>query len=706
MNFKIITSIFITLFFISNLNFAQINYDTVKAGKYDMGKMWTFDNPPVKYFKSEYGFTPSENWLEKARLSALKFATYCSASFVSEDGLIMTNHHCGRGAILQTQKENEDLLKDGFNANNLNDERKIPDLFVDQLVMIEDVSAKFKSEMDKGKSDEEKSKLKYAFIDQLEEEYSKNTGLICKVVQLYNGGKYSIYGYKRYNDIRLVFSPEFQIASTGWDQDNFTYPRYELDFMFFRAYDENGNPAKIENFYKWNSEGAQPGEPIFVVGNPGKTGRLQTVAQLEFLRDEQHPLISQRLNGVYDAYFYMYQKYPERESELLNMVMSVGNSKKVYEGILNGLRDNYLMAKKKDFERTMRNEIKSSKKLNSKYGDIFDEIEKANNDKKKFIKEMMAYNLSPFFSSQHFVIARDLSSYALKSKMTNGAEKSKNENADSILNKIYPKNFDEELQKIILTSQIKFLIETLGNENELVKNLTGGNKGEAAVNYALQNSILNDKEKVRNLISQGPDAILNSNDPFINFAQESQSKLLDIRNEYQKIAATEEVNNQLLGEAIYEIYGDQIPPDATGTLRIADGVIKGYEYNGTIAPAKTTYYGLYDRFYSFGGKTYPWGLPELWKKKPAELDLKTPLNFASTNDIIGGNSGSAIVNKDLEVIGLVFDGNMESLPGDFIYTTETNRAVAVDSKGLLEAIKDVYKAQNLADELINGKLKR
>jgi len=339
------------------------NLDTVKAGKFDMGKMWTFDNPPLDYFEKEYGFKPSEEWLDKARKSALKFGGGCTASFVSEDGLIMTNHHCGRDVMLKVQKQDEDLFKDGFISNSPEEERLIPDLYVDQLLLIEDVTDEIKTAINAGADDIEKIKLKNQKIKETEKVYSEKTGLMCRVIPLYNGGKYSLYGYKRYGNIKLVMAPEFNIASTGWDYDNFTYPRYELDFMFFRAYDDSGKPIKVKDYFKFNSEGSKENEPIFVIGNPGRTGRLQTMAQLEFKRDYQYPNLAGWFKDIYSVYFDLFNKYPERESELLNMVMGIGNTKKVYEGTLAELKNEYLIAKKKDFEKTFRQKVKDRKSV-------------------------------------------------------------------------------------------------------------------------------------------------------------------------------------------------------------------------------------------------------------------------------------------------------------------------------------------------------
>ena len=548
-----------------------VNLDTVKAQKFDNGKMWTFDFPPLDYFQSEYGFRPTQEWLDNVRMSALRFADYCSASFVSEDGLIMTNHHCGRESVSQVEKEGEDLKKDGFTAMKIEDERKVPGLFVDQLIKIIDVTKEIQSAIDKGKDIEEKDDFKFKKTTEIESRYKEGTSVVCQVVSLYNGGVYSAYVYKRYNDVRLVFAPEDNAGFFGGDPDNFTYPRYTLDCTFFRAYDEAGNPLKAKNFFRWSSNGAAPGEPIFVVGNPGSTSRLLTVSQLEFKRDITDPLILNYINNFVDSLYKVIAANPDKEKELNNELFNYTNSQKVYKGTLKGLNDGVLMARKKDFEKKFIQAVNGNEKLKAKYGNVWNDISELVKQKRE----------------------------------------------------IYEKNKN-------------------GDFRTLYRKL-------------------------------------------------------------QELGTKEEYYNQILGRAIYDVYGTKIPPDATFTLRISDGVIKSYDYNGTMAPPNTTFYGMLDRYFSFE-KKYPWDLHQRWLNPPAEFDFGTPLNFISTNDIIGGNSGSPMINKNSEIVGLIFDGNIESMPGEFIYSSDVPTTVSVDSRGLLEAINDMYNLKRIGSELVNGKI--
>lgn len=555
----------ISVLFTINIQAQRTIYNPLDLSKVefsfdDFGSMWTFDAVPLQKYEKEYGFTPDQKWLNNVQKSALQFGRGCSGSFVSANGLIMTNHHCIRGRLKSIEKEGENLMQDGYYAKTLGDERRFKGLYVDQLISITDVTGVIRKAMAKGKTDQEKVNLKDKKITELIKKHAKKTGLTCKVVTLYNGGKYSLYAYKRYNDIRLVMAPDVQIAATGWDWDNFTYPRYELDFAFCRAYDENGKPVKIENYFTWSKKGAAVGEPLFIIGRPGNTDRLLSMKELEYFRDVKYPKVLNIFNDRYNKSFREFENNPDNKAERLGKLLSVANGRKVYAGLLMSLNDQYIMTKKYDFENKLKAKVKADEKLNKEYGHIWDEI-------------------------------------------------------SSIIDKI--------------TSNPK-------NQGELKSSL--------------------------------------------------------------------ELLNQKLGRLIFEVYRNQIPPDATLTLRISDGVIKDYEYNGTIAPGKTTYFGLWDRYYSFGQKDYPWGLHDRWKKVPEGLDLSIPIGFASTNDMVGGNSGSAVINKNAEIVGLIHDGNLESLAGAFIFLSENNRAVATDSWGLMEALKLVYKTDRLVYELENGKM--
>ena len=698
---KITSLLFFILF--TNLITAQTNYginpDTVKAQKFDMGKMWTFENPPLDYFEKEYEFKPTAELLEKFQKSALKFGNGCSASFVSEDGLIMTNHHCVRGILPNVQKDEENILRDGFFANTLEDERTVPSLKVEQLIIIKDVTKEIQSAMDEVKSDSNKINVRDQKIDELKKEYSKqNPELVFKVISLYNGGKYSLYGYKVYDDIRLVFVPELFVAKLGGDPDNFTYPRYGLDCAFLRAY-ENGKPIKSDFYFGWSNEGVVEDQPVFVVGNPGSTDRINTMAQIEYARDVRYPMIVGMFQSMYNIYEKMVTETNAEDFNLIARLYSFGNALKVYSGTYKALLDPFLIARKKDFEKNFRTAVNNNTELNKKYGNIWNEIENSRNLARKDANKIYAYTIG-FYSPQYFFIARNLINYAKQLK-NNEITKEK---YDSLSAQLFPKNLDEELQKQLLHIQLNIIKNNLPDNHKIVKELIGDKTIEHAAKDIIAKSELTNNKKLLELAEGGYESVLNSSDPFIFYILNTQDELKKMQDENQARNNKEEILNQMLGEVLYKVYGDAIPPDATGTLRLADGIVKGYDYNGTRAPIKTTFYGALDRYYSFD-KKFPFNLPDYFENLPKEFDPSTPLNFVSTNDIVGGNSGSAVVNTQAQIVGLAFDGNIESLPSNFIYTTEANRTVCVSALGMMEAIRDLYKATRLSDELSNGRMK-
>jgi len=680
----------------------ETNPDTVKAQRFDMGRMWTFDNPPVKYFKSEYNFQPDNKWLEKARKAALRLGNGCSASFISEDGLVMTNHHCVRGIVNSVAKENENLLRDGFSANSFSEERRLEGLTVSQLVLIDDVTIELRKAMDNGKDDEEKVILRDMKEREIKNRYAeKDNSLSYEVLSFYNGGKYSVYGYKIYNDVRLVFVPDLRTAKPGGDYDNFTYPRHGLDCAFLRAYEE-GKPAKTPDYFKWNEHGAEVGEPIFVVGNPGNTDRIKTMKQIEYDRDVFYPAYVDLLAKIYNAHLDEVNRTNAEDYNLIARLYSIGNSLKVLQGTLKSLNNPVLMARKQDFENNFRNAVNSKETLKSRYGRAWDEISDLTDEAKAGARELSAFSLPSFYNSEYLNIARNAVKYANEAAYS-GSEKTKS--PDYLADTYYPAGFNFNLQDKVLAAQIDFYYSRLGADNPLIIKLTGGKTGMDAVDYIKDKSSLTSKEKIKDFFLQPADSILNSNDPLIRFIREGEARYAELKIKNNAVQAKLEMNEQLLGRALFEVYGEAIPPDATGTLRISDGVIESYPYNGTIAPTHTTFYGLLEKYYSFE-KKFPFNLPAVWEKLPDDFDLSVPLDFICTNDIIGGNSGSPVINRNLEIVGLAFDGNYESLADKYIYTTEQRRTICVHPKGMLEAIRHLHKFSRLGDEITTGKAEK
>ncbi|MGD1046604.1 MAG: S46 family peptidase [Bacteroidota bacterium] len=677
----------------------HINLEKVQAGQFDTGKMWTFDFPPMDYFAKTYNFTPSKEWFEKARLSTLRLPN-CTASFVSEDGLVMTNHHCARAALDSVNREGEQLAEAGFYAATLNDERKASNIFIDQLLIMEDVTKEVQQAFDSGTTDNTRIENRMAKMQEIQIRYTAKyktsapqDSMVFSVVSFYNGGRYSLYGYKRYIDVRLVYAPEDAMAFFGGDPDNFTYPRYDFDCAFFRVYD-NGRPLKTANFFRFSQDGAQEGDAVFVIGNPGRTNRLKTVAQLEYLRDVIYPSSIETYEKVGTIYSSYIAVHPDAKLKYLNTIYGLENSRKAITGYLNGLLDPVLMAKKKDFEKKFQNAILDKPALTMKYGDPWSDIA-------QYQAELTA--LYPKFDALRFR-GRNFPKYlSLTADLINTANQSKDSIADSTRTKFYPSHVTPEVEKQLLTFRLSIMERALAGTDEAFDKLMAGRTPEKAAEDLSANSIIASKEKTQVLLAGTPEAILNSNDPLIAFVVAEQRHVKEIQKRYNSINEKLQACEQILGNAMYEVYGTQIPPDATFTLRIADGIVKGYEYNGTIAPPVTTFYGLYDRYYSFGMKD-PWKLSERWMNPPAAFNMNTPMNFVSTNDITGGNSGSPLINKNLEVVGLAFDGNIESLPGDVIFDDTKNRTVSVHSTGLLEGLEKIYKTERIVKELRAGKI--
>jgi hypothetical protein len=668
-----------------------------KAGKFDTGRMWTFDYPPVDYFKTTYGFTPDKEWFEKARLGALRLPG-CTSSFVSEDGLVMTNHHCARGALAAVAKEGEKLVTEGFYARTLDEERKSPVTYVDQLVLIQDVTTDMQAAFDSGTSDSAKTNNRIAkqgeIMRMYAAKYKKSNpadSMVFTVYSFYNGGRYSLYGFKRFTDVRLVFAPEEEIAFYGGDPDNFTYPRYDFDVSFFRVY-ENGKPYRTKNFFPFSKNGAAEGEAVFVIGNPGTTNRLNTVAQLETLRDYTFPFALETLGSRLRALNSYVEKHPDKRYDYINTIFGIANSLKAVTGYLGGLKDPVLMAKKVDFEKNFRSAVTGNAQLSAKYGDPWDEIAGYERGTQSMRPEGSALNTRNW--STTLSLATGLIDFATGQTDFRGRPAMKPP---------FPRNYAPEVEKMLLTDQLTFMQKTFAETNEAFNNLMAGRTPQQAADAIISSSVFGSKEKYEAFSAGKQDEIMKSNDPVMVFAKYAVAQSSELQAQMRAIAAKQQPLLALLGKAMYDVYGTSIPPDATFSLRIADGVVKGYEYNGTLAPIYTTFYGMYDRYYSFGKKD-PWNLPARWANPPADFKMSTPLDFVSTNDIIGGNSGSPVLNKKLEVVGLIFDGNIESLPGNVIFDETKNRSVSVHSSGIIEGMDKIYKAERIAKELRAAKI--
>ncbi|GAB3930717.1 S46 family peptidase [Larkinella terrae] len=699
---------------------ATLNPDTVKAGQFDMGKMWTFDTPPQEYFQKTYGFTPDQKWFDEVRLSSLRFADYCSASFVSASGLVMTNHHCARESGTGVQRKGENLNATGFFAKTLAEERKVENLYVDQLLKIEDITTRVQASMSSGKTEAEQLQLREREFASIKQEFGNQPewkGLELQTITFYNGGRYALYGFKRYNDVRLVLMPELDLGFFGGDPDNFTYPRYALDFSFFRVYD-NGKPLKTTHFFKFNPNGIREGEPVFVTGNPGSTERLKTVAELEFDRDLKIPYILQLLRNRADA-LQVYNAKAKSDS-IQNEIFSFENSLKAYGGQLEGLRDPYLIARKGAFEQQFKADAQrleggrgqgrlstgSGKKTETANGSasgatgsrfdvnlkLWDNIASNVSELRKYYKDNTYLSPSELSRGDLLVFAHLLVTYADVARQNPGRAEQVKELLQT------PKLTDRALEEAYLAAHLSEAQAALGNDDPYVKAALNGKSPKEAAAYLMNNTKMNDQGYINDLVTKGPAAISGDNDPLLALARISVPRYQEASAATKAIAGRQTVLRSNLGRLLYEVYGTGIPPDATFSLRINDGIVKGFPYNGTMAPYQTTFSGLYDRYYSFNGK-FPWSLPKRWLNPPAEL-LRQPMCFVSTNDIIGGNSGSPLINKNREAVGLAFDGNMESLPGSFIFVPDKNRTVSVNTGAIVASMRYIYKAERLVKELV------
>ncbi|HEX5625700.1 MAG TPA: S46 family peptidase [Saprospiraceae bacterium] len=664
--------------------------DLTKPQRFDFGKMWTFENPPKEWFKEAYNFTPDDSWYDDVRKSSLRFASWCSASFVSPNGLIMTNHHCSRDVITPLQKEGENFEKNGFYAATLSEERKAEGLFVEQMIIAEDISKRILDEMDKAKTDQERKVNQDSALARAVREYQTRDawkGLRIQAVSFYSGGRFSLYGYKKYNDIRLVMIPENDLGYFGGDPDNFTYPRYALDYTFWRAYDENGNPMNTSaNYFKFKIEGAAENEPVFVIGNPGNTERYRTFKQFEYDRDIRFPAQLEMLKNRVAIMQKEYDKNPN--TDLLNDIFGLSNSIKAFTGILGGLKNPDLLARKKNME----DEIRSKTKLKGE--DPWVEMENIMQGLRKYGSAVTLLGPSPI-KGKAVNLMHALAKYEKTLNMPDQAAA-----LDKIRMEIkdIAKDLNTEKEKTYLEVFLGEIKKLEHPDFKYADQILDGKSPEKVAQKMLDKTDFADSDKLEKILAKDADKFKKFNDPLLDAARIIAPRYQEAVSAFQGSTTRRRALEAKIANAVFNVKGSsQLPPDATFTLRLADGVVKAYDYNGTTAPYKTTFFGLFDRYYSYNHK-YPWSLPEKWLNPPMEL-LKAPINFVTTNDIIGGNSGSPIINRNKEAVGLIFDGNIESLPGNFIFDEKTNRSVAVHAGGIYAALKYIYKADRLVSEL-------
>ncbi|HUA59877.1 MAG TPA: S46 family peptidase [Verrucomicrobiae bacterium] len=659
--------------------------------------MWTFDNPPTKLLQERYQFTPTQQWLDHVRLSCVRMNDGGSGSFVSANGLVLTNHHVARGQLQKNSTREHDYLRDGFYAATPDQEMKSPDLEVNVLVSLENVTARVNEAVGKAKSPKEEFAARRAVIAEIERESQQKTGLRSDVVTLYQGGEYWLYRYRKYTDVRLVFAPEQQAAFFGGDSDNFTYPRYDLDMALFRVYD-NGKPLQTKDYLKWNLTGAADKELVFVAGHPGSTKRLQTTSQLELERDITEPAM---LN-LYKARIAVLRSYstlgPEQARQAGSLIFSLENSQKAYRGRLQGLLDKSVMDKKLKEDADFKARVIANAEWKAAYGGAWDAIAAADSKFRSRAKEFRYRALNSALAN----IAQDIVQYVAEIKKPDGERLNTYHDAqlDTLkLSMFSPARIYPELEIARMAGALQQALSELGPNDPFVKAALAGRTPQDAAAAIINNSKLADPAVRKQLVDGGEQAVAASTDPLI-----VQARQLDpLRREFthwmeDNVTSVEQRAGEQLGKARFAVYGRNTYPDATFTLRLSYGAVEGYPMNGTVAPPKTTFFGLFDRAASFNFEA-PFNLPARYSEGRDKLNLSTPLDFVTTNDIIGGNSGSPVINRAGELVGLVFDGNIESLVGDFVYDPAANRTVAVHSAGMAEALRKLYNAPALVKEL-------
>ena len=659
--------------------------------------MWTFDRAPVQTIQQRYGFNVTTQWLDHLRLSSVRFPEG-SGSFVSPNGLVLTNHHVALDELQKISTPQKNYVAEGFYATTRAEEVKAADAELDVLMSTEDVTARVAGAAAKASNAQAALETRKAEIARIEKESLDKTGLRSDVVVLYQGAQYWLYRYKKYTDVRLVFAPEQQMAFFGGDPDNFTYPRHDLDFAIFRVY-ENGQPIRSDQYLKWNAKGAGDQELVFVTGHPASTDRDDTVAELETERDVIYPaslkVVRRRI-----AALRRYSSLGAEQARQANArIFGLENALKAYTGEYSGLIDPKILAKKSSDEKILRDQVAKKPEWQAKYGSAWAAIQRAQEIRRREYKherfgQLRGSSLAP--------LGLTFVQYAAEIGKPDGDRLDGFHESQLATLKFQlssPAPYYPPLEQALLADALQESLEELGANDPFIKAALGGKSPGDAAAALIGGTKLGDQAVRKALLDGGAAAINASMDPLIVLGRaidpimRAAQKLRD-----REVTSVQSAAREKIGQARFAVFGTAAYPDATFTLRLSYGTVGGYPMNGTKAPYKTTFAGLFDRSAGFDNKP-PFELAPRFVQKRAQIDMSTPLDFVTTNDIIGGNSGSPVVNRAGELVGLIFDGNIESLVGRFVYEQEKNRAVAVHAGAIVHALRTVYDAGALADEL-------
>lgn len=661
--------------------------------------MWPFNNVPTAYLKKTYGWAPDQRWLDHQRLAAVRFNNGGSGAFVSANGLVLTNHHVGANCIQKISSPEHDYIKTGYRAKGAAEEAPCPDLELNVLEGIRDVTREVSANVRAGMTDAQVLDSQKQQQARLEKECNERTGLRCNVITLYAGGEYDLYQYKKYTDVRLVAAPEEKIAFFGGDPDNFTYPRWDIDFAIFRIY-EGGKPFRPKEWLAWKTAGPKDGELVLVAGNPGSTERLETLAELEAARDWMYPdavaFLVRRQKLLKD----FMAESPENDRIGKRVLWGVENTLKAFRGKLSSLQEPKLIAKKSADEKSLQARVASDPKLAAAAGawDAIAAAEKAY--RVRYARDIAVMRV--LASAPTLVTARGVVQYAAERAKPNEQrlEEFRDSNVQSLEFGLYSKApVYPTLEKATIADTLRHLIEKAGADDPAVKTILAGKSPEDLAAELVNGTKLADPAVRRALVDEGVPAIEASTDPMIVFARQTDALAREIRKwREDNVTSVENTAGAKIAKAYFAAHGKDVYPDATFTLRLAYGPVKGYAVEGHAVPFQTTWSGMYRHSEENGGRP-PFDLPPSYLDARSRIDPGVPVDFVTTADTTGGNSGSPTVNEKGELVGLLFDGNIESLGNDVVYTEDIARSVCVHPAAIITALRKVYGADAIADEL-------